>query len=383
MSFQTFLDNKPLFYKEIDYDRMPRIWQKIKDHFKLPKIIHIIGTNGKGTTGRYLANLLKKQGLIIGHYSSPHILKFNERVWINGENASDNALENAHKFLLSILDKNELNTLSYFEYTTLLAVKLFEKCDIAIFEAGMGGEYDATSVFENILTLVTPIDFDHQEFLGSTIEEIAKTKLNSIKKLAILGKQHFKEVYDIAERLSKSNRFMLYKHNELLNEKDKKYIDSFTNFHNLPYFLRDNFSLALSAYKYLGCSVDRLDFEIPKIMGRCQKIAKNITVDVGHNVLAASALKKYFKNKKVVLVYNSYKDKDYKKILQILKPIINRVEILKIENSRIEEENILKQSITQIGLDVDKFSKIEEKEDYLVFGSFSVAEEFLRNFFEK
>ncbi len=383
IKYEKFLSAKPLFYKEIDYDRMPSIWKKIKQYVKLPKIIHVIGTNGKGTTGRYLANLLKKQDLIIAHYSSPHILKFNERIWINGENASDKALENAHKFLLSILDKNDLKALSYFEYTTLLAMKLFEKCDFAILEAGMGGEYDATAVFDNILTLVTPIDYDHQEFLGETIKKIAQTKLNSIQKCAIVGKQHFQEVYNIAEQLSKTKYFKLYRFEELLDDKDKRYIDNFANFHNLPIFLRDNFSLALSAYKYLGFSIDKLDFEIPVIMGRCQKIAKNITIDVGHNVLAANALKKYFGNKKVILVYNSYKDKDYKQILQILKPIIKRVEILKVRNNRIEDEETLKESIIKTGLEAGNFVKIEDEEDYLVFGSFSVVEEFLRNFFEK
>ena len=379
MNFKSFLDNKPLFYKEIDYDRMPRIWQKIKKYFILPKIIHIIGTNGKGTTGRYLANLLKKQGLFIGHYSSPHILNFNERIWINGEEVSDKALENAHQFLLTMVDKDDLEALSYFEYTTLLAIKLFEKCDFVVLEAGMGGEYDATAVFDNILTLVTPIDYDHQEFLGDTIKKIAQTKLNSIQKCAIVGKQHFQEVYNIAERLSKIKHFKVYRFEELLDDKDKRYIDNFTNFRNLPIFLRDNFSLALSAYKYLGFSIDKLDFEVPVIMGRCQKIAQNITIDVGHNVLAANALKKYFGNKKVILVYNSYKDKDYKQILQILKPIIKRVEVFEVINSRIEQVKILKQSIKKLGLEVGDFTKIEEKEDYLVFGSFSVVEEFLRN----
>jgi dihydrofolate synthase/folylpolyglutamate synthase len=186
----TFLENKPLFYETIDYTRMPRIYSRIKTYFNLPKIVHIIGTNGKGTTGRFLATALVSLGFKVGHYTSPHILKFNERIWLNGANVSDALLEEYHTKLLQILTKQEAAALSYFEYTTLLAMLLYsDKSEYVILEAGLGGEYDATSVFDNVLTLVTPIDIDHEAFLGDTIEAIAQTKLNAIKKTAIVAKQ--------------------------------------------------------------------------------------------------------------------------------------------------------------------------------------------------
>jgi len=89
---QKFLDEKPLYYEKIDYARMPRIYESIKSHFKIPKIIHLIGTNGKGTTGRFLATALHSLGFSTGHYTSPHILKFNERVWLNGRDVSSEIL---------------------------------------------------------------------------------------------------------------------------------------------------------------------------------------------------------------------------------------------------------------------------------------------------
>ena len=143
---------------------MPRVYEKVKQRLPLPKIVHIIGTNGKGTTGRFLASCLHSLGYKIGHYTSPHILKFNERIWLNGNDVSDDILNNAHDELQTILTQEDSNSLSYFEYTTLLAMLIYKDCDYVVLEAGLGGEYDATAVFPKVLTLVTPIDFDHEAF---------------------------------------------------------------------------------------------------------------------------------------------------------------------------------------------------------------------------
>ena len=383
MNFQSFLNDKPLFYKEIDYERMPQVWQKIKKHFKLPKIIHIIGTNGKGTTGRYLACLLYKHGKSVGHYTSPHILRFNERIWKNGIDVKDSELQYAHEYLSSILEKEDLDSLSYFEYTTLMALTLFQGCDYAILEAGMGGEYDATSVFGNDLTVVAPVDYDHQEFLGESIKDIASTKLRSIKKCAILGKQTNSEVYEIAQNLSKKNGFKLYRHEAFLDESTKDIIESFSKKAKLPVFLKDNLSLAVSTVRYMGYEIKEEMLPVLKLPGRCQKIAKNITLDVGHNTLAAKALKNHFMGKKVILVYNSYQDKNYQEILKILKPVVKKVEILKFDNDRVEEYETLKRSIKNLDINVSDFECTDNSQEYLVFGSFSVAEKFLKDFFER
>ena len=383
MNLQDFLNNKPLFYKEIDYERMPKIWKKIKKYFKLPKIIHIIGTNGKGTTGRYLAYMLYAQGKRVGHYTSPHILRFNERIWKNGNDVKDNELQLAHEYLISILEKKDLDSLSYFEYTTLLALKIYQECDYAILEAGMGGEYDATSVFGNDLSIVTPVDYDHQEFLGDSINDIASTKIRSINKYAILGKQPNKEVFEIAKTLSKKNGFKLYRYENFLDNNIKDIISSFAHKENLPSFIQDNLSLAVSAFKYLGYDIKSEILPNLQLPGRCQKIAKNITIDVGHNTLAAKALTNHFMGKKVILIYNSYQDKNYQEIVKILKPVIKKVEILKLDNDRVEEQKTLKKSIENLDIHVSDFKRIDNSQEYLVFGSFSVAEKFLKDFFER
>ncbi len=380
MLYKEFLENKPLFYDEIDYQRMPLIWQKIKSNFKIGKIIHIVGTNAKGSTGRFIAWYLYKLGLKVGHYSSPHILNFNERIWYNGKDIDDLSLQKAHKYLSDILEIDDLKSLSYFEYTTLMAVHILQDCDYIVLEAGLGGEFDATQVFEKYLSVITPIGYDHQEFLGNNIEDIALTKLRSIQKKAIISKQPYNEVSQIIERLSKSKDLEIQFYKNLINNEDINSVESFALRKNIPDFLKDNLLLSVSVLKYLDFNVDINYFDDLILFGRCQKVSKNITIDVGHNVLAAKALRKSFEESKIILIYNSYKDKDYKEILNILKPVIERVEILPVNSKRIENISIIKQSIKDIKLKVKIFEKIDSKKQYLVFGSFLVVEEFLRKF---
>ncbi|MEA2092136.1 MAG: bifunctional folylpolyglutamate synthase/dihydrofolate synthase, partial [Campylobacterota bacterium] len=218
---QEFLSAKPLYYDKIDYTRMPRIYKRVKPYLPKPKIIHLIGTNGKGTTGRFLAAALHSLGFKVGHYTSPHILKFNERVWLNGRDASDSTLENAHKELLRILTPSEADALSYFEYTTLLSMLVYKECEYVVMEAGLGGEHDATAVFDKLLTLVTPIAYDHEAFLGNSIKEIATTKLNAIQKSAILATQKEMEVYVVAELLSASKSLNIKRISEMLDAEDE------------------------------------------------------------------------------------------------------------------------------------------------------------------
>jgi dihydrofolate synthase/folylpolyglutamate synthase len=378
MTLDKFLDAKPLYYDKIDYDRFPNIYTKIKKHFKLPKIVHIVGTNGKGSTGRALAHLLLLKGLHVGHYSSPHITKFNERIWLDGEDISDELLESAHKELQNLLLKSDSDALSYFEYTTLLAMIVFEKqCDIVVLEAGLGGEFDATNVFEKQLSIVTPIGYDHESFLGSTLEKIATTKLRSVTNNLLLAKQYEKEVYELAHKRVEDVGSNLYLAQSLLSDEFYEELESWIKDKSYPSFFKDNFSTAFCAFELLGYEANVELLNGLKLYGRCQKIASNITIDVGHNPMAATALLQHFREKKVILVYNSYNDKEYRVILDILKPIIKEVQILKIDNEREVQKSILEEVLSSIDIKYSNFKKIENDEEYLVFGSFSVVEKFI------
>ena len=364
-SLNSFLEYKSLYYNKIDYTIVNKAWNTIEAHVQIPYVIHIIGTNGKGSTGRFLSDILHQKGFDTLHYSSPHIVEFNERIWINGKNSSDEELESSHEKLKEILDEQTLEKLTYFEYTTLLALYLSSKRDYLVLEAGLGGEFDATNVLKNDLTLVTPIGLDHQNFLGDTIEEITHTKVRSCDNTMIVASQKNKEVYEVLAK---------YK-----DKVDVKFVEDFdidVSDAELPVYLKNNLKHSLSALKYLG--VDSTDYKLPRLFGRCDKISDKITIDVGHNTLAARVIKEHFIDKKVTLVYNSYSDKDYKGVLKILFPIIESLEIIKLDDKRIVDRESIADVCKELNIKYCDFEKIEEDKEYLVFGSFLVVEEFLR-----
>jgi len=378
MTLESFLNDKPLYYDKIDYDRFPNIYKKIEFNFQLPQIVHIVGTNAKGSTGRALAHLLHVSGKKVGHYSSPHIIKFNERIWINGKDVDDALLEKTHQKLQVILEKKDSDALSYFEYTTLLAMLIFcEYCDFVVLEAGLGGEYDATNVFKKRLSIITPIGYDHESFLGTTLQDIAKTKLRSINNDTLLAKQYEDEVYELALKRVDEVKKDLYFAQSYLDEEFYVKLAKFIEKKKYPQFFYDNFSTAFCAFKLLGLDIDLNLLEDLKLFGRCQKIAPNITIDVGHNPMAAVAILDHFRTKKVVLVYNSYNDKEYAKILSILKPIIKEVQIISIDNKREVSKINLEKALDSLAIKYSSFNKIEKENEYLIFGSFSVVEKFL------
>ncbi|DAB39388.1 MAG TPA: bifunctional folylpolyglutamate synthase/dihydrofolate synthase [Sulfuricurvum kujiense] len=373
-----FLSRKPLFYDVIDYERFPKAYQALKHLLPSPKIIHLVGTNGKGSTGRFLASALSRAGKKVGHYTSPHIIRFNERIWLNGSEINDEALESAHKKLLSLLPDAASEALSYFEYTTLLAMVTYEGCEYVVCEAGLGGEFDATAVFDKVLSIFTPIDFDHAAFLGNSIDSIATTKLRSMQRVTLLGKQKHSEVESIARTIAGEKGCSLYTFSERVTPEIETIALHLATKNALSGYLCDNLMLAMMAYELLGYKVTEELFDQSALFGRLSQIAPNIVLDVGHNALAAESIVQSFTGKRVTLIYNTYGDKDYREILTLLKPIIDSVEIIEVEEGRIVERILLESVLRELNIPYRSFEDIKKNKEYLVFGSFSVAETFLK-----
>ena len=372
-NLKEFLEHKTLYYDKIDYSYIKKSADILLKHIKLPFTIHIVGTNGKGSTGRFLSYYLYKTGFKTIHYSSPHIKKFNERIWINGADISDDLLEIVHSFLINIYDNELLQKLTYFEYTTLLAFYISKDCDYLVLEAGLGGEFDATNVVINNLSLITTIGLDHISFLGDSVEKIARTKMRSVDTKMIIGYQEFDEVYETAFKVKDELKKEFNRDIEIIKVEDFEisYKFSFAN------YLKRNLSLVLKALEELNIPVNLEIFNSTPLFGRCQKIKNNLTIDVGHNPLAAKVLLKEFENKKVNLIYNSYADKDYKEVLTILKPVIKSVFIIDLEDKRIVEKEKLIGIIKDLNLELKMSLEIKEDEEYLAFGSFLVVEKIL------
>lgn len=170
----------------ISPDRVYQILEKFDNpQDKLKNVIHITGTNGKGSTTSYIASILQDTGYKVGKYTSPHIHLCNERVQINGEIITDNEMYEIIEEIRYFCEAMNINP-TIFEVTTILAIIYFYRkdCDFSVIEVGMGGLLDATNVFEKnkpIASVITPIHLDHTKYLGNTIKEIAWQKSFIIK----------------------------------------------------------------------------------------------------------------------------------------------------------------------------------------------------------
>lgn len=191
-------------------------------HTKLPPTIHIAGTNGKGSSLAMLKTIYEMAGYKVHSYTSPHLLEFNERIYLSGKNISD---EYINELIIKVREACDIAGYepSFFQGTTIIALMAFVEtpADILILETGMGGRLDPTNVIENpILTLITPISYDHMEHLGDTLEKIAIEKAGIMKTgtPCIISAQT-QEVYDtlFEEAAKKEVEVLAYEHDFGIN----------------------------------------------------------------------------------------------------------------------------------------------------------------------
>ncbi|MGL2657947.1 Mur ligase family protein [Helicobacter pylori] len=379
----AFLETKPKEYHKFDPSRFIQIYKDFKNAFFeiQAKVIHVVGTNGKGSTGRFLTLLLANQNFKVLHFTSPHVFEFRERFYLNGSVVEESVLENAHQQLQSHAFSSAC---SYFEYATLLAVMLAKDCDYLVLEAGLGGEFDSTNALEKTLSVFTPIDYDHKEFLGDSLESIATTKLKAMGSLSIIAPQQ-ELVLNVAQKIAKDKHAKLIVVQNEISKGVKDYIERY----HLARFLAMNLEVALKAFEtLLPCNKQEVlkNLKPLNLIGRCELLSPNILIDVGHNPHSAKALKEEIKrvfNAPIVLIYNCYQDKDAFLVLEILKPVVKKVLILELHNERIIQLEKLKGILETLGLEHALFEDVKENENYLVYGSFLVANAFYERYPKK
>ena len=182
-----FMDNIPKFQDSgataanFSFDHLLQFLDRIGNPHRKLSAIHIAGTNGKGTTGYLLEKVFQEAGYVTGLFTSPHLLKYNERIRISGEEIPDKDLL---LFFREWGDLFEEIWLSYFEISTVIAFWYFDRyeADLAILETGLGGRLDSTNVIQPLLSIITSVGMDHQDILGETLEDIAREKAGIIKK---------------------------------------------------------------------------------------------------------------------------------------------------------------------------------------------------------
>ena len=197
-------------------ERVLKVLDYLGNPHKRIQSIHITGTNGKGTTAVNIASILKEANYKVGLYTSPHLVNFNERIQINGALIPDEYLI---EFAQDIKLIQRQTNATFFELTTALALQYFAENDVdfAVLEAGMGGQNDATNVVTPIISIITSIGLEHQEYLGDSLEKIAHDKAGIFKKeaFALVAEKHHKQLNPIFQQIAKERNSTLFFFDEL------------------------------------------------------------------------------------------------------------------------------------------------------------------------
>jgi len=339
MTAVEYLNSFSWLGSRLGLDRIKELMQHLGNPQNMLKVIHLAGTNGKGSTACFVSSILKAAGLKVGLYTSPYIFSLHEQMQINGRQISDESLEQVVDRVKSAA-KNMQDHPTTFELITAAAFCWFfdEGCEIVVIETGMGGELDSTNVVAAPeLCIITPIDMDHMEHLGKTIGVIAKAKAGIIKKNCpvITSKQH-PDAMDVLEKTAAKQNAELYKI-ENINYGEFSFKGQWFSFDGLDNlkismlgeYQIENAALAITAAKKLNISESAIREGLETAMwpGRFQLVSTNpiFIADGGHNAQGADALafnlKKYFPNKKIIFVMGVLADKDLDAITAPILPI--------------------------------------------------------------
>ncbi len=388
---------------EMGLERLEKVKARMGLHPSF-RIFTVGGTNGKGSTCAMLESMLLHAGYRVGCYTSPHILRFNERIRINGFEADDDEIASA----FSVVEEGRHSvSLTYFEYTTLAAVKCFcdAKVDIAILEVGLGGRLDAVNLFDPDCSVISSIDFDHMDYLGETREAIGYEKAGIMRR----GKPAICSDPDIPEsvlahaartgaRLFRIGRDFGYERHhdswDYRGENERKGLP-------LPAlkgeFQLMNASAAIAAIDAAGLAVDeesiRRGLQDLKLPGRFQKIG-NFILDVGHNPQAARMLAENLGSEsclgKTIAIFGMLADKDIEGVIRELKGRISEWLIFPLDVPRGADIERLKLAFSrEDGEACTAFHSLKDARDHacatsgendriVIFGSFYTVADFMK-----
>ena len=349
-----------------------RLAELLGDPQKSYRVIHVTGTNGKTSTSRFIERLLREHGLRTGRFTSPHLVKLNERMSLDGEPVSDERLYNVWTEIQPIVELVDVelelageDALTFFEVLAVLGFAIFADApvDVLVLEVGMGGEWDSTNVADGDVAVFTPISLDHMDRLGDTIEEIAKTKAGIIKPGAIVltSAQKPEALKVLSDRAaSVGEKFLTYGKdfgvittlfNKLGQTVSVRAVAGEYEDLNLPVhggYQAENAALAVAAVEaFLGGGAQRImddvvrasfaDFSSP---GRLQIVNREpLTIlDAAHNedgaMSLAHALKESFGSPYAVGVISILAEKNARAILEILDDSFVEVIITQSESAR-------------------------------------------------
>ncbi|MFH1849666.1 MAG: folylpolyglutamate synthase/dihydrofolate synthase family protein [archaeon] len=300
-------------------DRIKELMRLLENPEKKLRIIHVAGTNGKGSVVAMICSVLKSAGFRVGQYTSPHLIWLNERIAVNGQAITDKALAIAVISAKKAFDKVKP---TFFEALTALALKYFHEmnCEFVVLETGLGGRLDATNIVDSIISIITPISLEHTEYLGPDISQIAAEKAGIIKKnSSVVAGANGKAQDIIAQVCSQKNARLV------MPDLSKTYVTGLAG-----HYQQENAAIAVAAcmeLRHMGFAVS--DKAVSEGLlsavwpGRFERVG-NILYDCAHNTGAVKALVKSLRDLsygRLISVVGILSDKDARSMISMISPI--------------------------------------------------------------
>jgi dihydrofolate synthase/folylpolyglutamate synthase len=306
------------------------------------RFIHVAGTNGKGSTCAMLESIYRAAGLRVGLFTSPHLVSFRERIQVNRQLIPENELVRLVEEIQPLLKQFPAdNHLTLFEVVTVMALKFFaeQKCDLVIWETGLGGRLDATNIVTPLASVITNIAFDHQQWLGDTLEKIAAEKAGIVKPgIPVVTATEEKSALAVIEKLAKAKNAPLTKLNSKFKIQNSKL--SLLGEHQ-----KINAALALATVEVLQKQIPvseekiREGLQIVNWPGRLQLIEKangqKILLDGAHNVAGVEALRAALPaGVPLTFIVGFLGDKDWRPMCEILAPLAAKIFCVPVASAR-------------------------------------------------
>jgi dihydrofolate synthase/folylpolyglutamate synthase len=398
---------------DLGLDRSSLVFHALNPDGIKPPTITVAGTNGKGSCIAYLEAIYRAQGYRVGAYTSPHILKYNERIKIDGKPVSDELICEAFSRIEAV--RGDIS-LSYFEFGTLAALDIFRRSnlDVQLLEVGLGGRLDAVNIIDPDVALITSICIDHVDWLGETREAIGREKAGIFRAdtPAIVGDP---EPPTSLARVAVDRQARLYCLGKDFGYKKRAagwdWFASDRRLTQLPepglkgeHQFRNASSAILAVAELAGAlpvsdASIRQGLEKVQLAGRFQLINDKIPVllDVGHNPQAVRTLVDYvaatFPGRRIHAVFSMMKDKDIAGVIEIMRPVVFNWFFAPLANPRAATESLMRDifaqsSVTNVFFGFKGFAeafdaaKTQSREGdlLLVFGSFFLVSDCLAEF---
>ena len=377
------------------------------------KTILIAGTNGKGSTAAMIASILCSAGYKVGLYTSPHLVDVRERIVINGKKIP---LKEFNRTIADVKDKKE-QPVTYFEFLTAVAFVYFQrqKVDIAVLEVGLGGRLDATNVCKPLVSVITNISLDHMDYLGNTLDSIAREKAGIIKQKGICitaAKQN--KVLEVLKNVCLRRRAKLYCLSSDIKIKKQKdgilnYEGLYRNLKNLKIPLQgdhqlSNAALALAAIElcekkgfsiadtaiYAGLKNTHWEARLEVLQNQPFFLLDGAHNPAGISVLCRS-FKKDFSYRRLILIFGALADKDYRRMLQKIVPLASIIILTQLKTKRAVPVNDIMETVKKMGYPaivtenvkqaIERAQALAKKQDLIcATGSFYLAGEIKQAF---